>query len=125
MSARISLILASAILISGWQLPLKAQTADPLIYTVGKVFTTGSAPHAYILWQPGNPSTTYGKQFAIYRKEGSSSSLAPYSRLGRTKLQSGPGPIQALLKLGGRFDYNAGSVANRINTLLQGSNRHF
>ena len=117
MSARISLPLASAILIAGWQLPLKAQTADPLIYTVGKVFATDSEPHAYLLWQPGNPSTTYGKQFAIYRKEGNSASPAPYSRLGRTKLQSGPGAIHALLKLGGRFDFNAGSVANRINTL--------
>lgn len=117
MPARTALILASAILISGWQLPLKAQTADPLIYSVGKVFNTDSGPHAYILWQPGNPASTYGKEFAVYRKEGNSASPASYVRLGRTKLQSGPGPIQALLKLGGRFDFNAGSVANRINTL--------
>jgi hypothetical protein len=117
MSARISLLLTSTILVSGWQLPLKAQTADPLIYTVGKVFAADSGPHAYILWQPGNPATTYGKEFAVYRKEGNSASLAPYSRLGRTKLQNGPGAIHALLKLGGRFDFNADSVANRINTL--------
>ena len=117
MSVRIFFILASVLLLAGWQLPTKAQNGDPLIYTVGKVFQTDNAPHAYILWQPGNPATTYGKEFAVYRKEGTSDSPAPYVRLGRTKLQVGPGPIQALLKLGGQFDYNAQSVSRRINTL--------
>ncbi|MCH2061294.1 MAG: hypothetical protein MK183_11765, partial [Verrucomicrobiales bacterium] len=117
MSAKVPLILASVILITGWQLPVKAQNPDPLIYTVGKVFATDSGPHAYILWQPGSPAATYGKEFAVYRKEGNSTSPAPYIRLGRTKLQVGPGPIQALLRLGGKFDYNAGSVATRINTI--------
>lgn len=96
---------------------LFAQTSEPLIYTVGKVFPSGATHHAYVLWQPGDPSHTFGKQFAIYRKDGTSTSASPYVKLGQTKLQTGPHAIQALLKLGGQFDNNAGSVADRINTL--------
>lgn len=96
---------------------LQAQTTEPLIYTVGKVFPAGGQHYAYILWQPGDPATTFGKEFAVYRKDGDSNSTIPYTLLGRTKLQSGPGAMQALLKLGGKFDANASSVADRINTL--------
>jgi len=100
---------------------LFAQNSDPLIYTVGKVFPTGepagTTHHAYVLWQPGDPATTFGKQFAIYRKDGISTSANAYARLGQTKLQTGPRAIHALLKLGHQFDFNAGGVAARINSL--------
>tara|TARA_B110000908_G_scaffold172773_1_gene243047 strand:- start:25332 stop:28787 length:3456 start_codon:yes stop_codon:yes gene_type:complete len=96
---------------------LRAQTTEPLIYTVGKVFKATGHHYAYILWQPGEPASTFGKEFAVYRKDGDSNSINPYALLGRTKLQSGPGAMQALLKLGGKFDANASTVADRINTL--------
>lgn len=96
---------------------LQAQTTAPLIYTVGKVFPAGGNNFAYILWQPGDPTSTFGKEFAVYRKDGDSNSVNPYTLLGRTKLQSGPGAMHAILKLGGKYDANATTVANRINTL--------
>lgn len=98
-------------------LPALGQNADPLVYTVGKVYQTAPRPHAYVLWQPGDPLSTFGREFAVYRKNGDSNSVDPYVLLGRTRLQTGPGAIHALLKLGGRFDKNAGEVADRINTL--------
>ncbi len=97
--------------------PLFGQNTDPLVYTVGKIYQTAPQPHAYVLWQPGDPLSTFGREFAVYRKDGNSNSADPYFLLGRTRLQSGPGVIHALLKLGGRFDKNADSVADRINTL--------
>jgi len=100
---------------------VQGQTSDPLIYTVGKVFSDGPAHHAFVLWQPGDPAVTFGKEFAIYRKDGDVDSANPYARLGRTSLQSGPAVIHALLKLGGRFDHNAAMVADRINTLYADS----
>jgi len=94
-----------------------AQNTDPLIYTVGKVFQTDTDPKAYILWQPGNFKSTFGKQFAVYRKQGNPNSLSPYALLGRTKLQTSPGAVKALLKLGSTFDIDAQFVAERINTI--------
>ncbi len=100
-------------------LNLCAQTTDPLVYTVGKVFPDADSGNkmAYILWQPGDPSATFGKYFAIYRKSGDATSPDPYQILGRTQLQTSPAATHALLKLGGRIDFNASSVANRINAL--------
>ena len=98
-------------------LKVSAQNTDPLIYTVGKVFQTDNGRKAYILWQPGNSKSTFGKQFAIYRKVGKSTSPGQYELMGRTKLQTSQSSIKALLKLGLSIDIDAESVASRINTL--------
>jgi len=96
---------------------LRAQSSDPLIYTVGKTFDDGAGKIAYLLWQPGDPSVTFGKRFAIYRKSGPTNSPDPYQLLGRTQLQTSPAATHALLKLGDRFDFNANQVSPRINVL--------
>ncbi|HCQ38942.1 MAG TPA: hypothetical protein DIV39_07285, partial [Verrucomicrobiales bacterium] len=79
-----------------------AQNPDPLVYTVGKTFQTngGTGHHNYLLWQPGNAQTTFGKRFGIYSKNGDSVSASPYTLQGIQSLQVSPSAIQALLKLG-------------------------
>ena len=100
-----------------FSIKVSAQNTDPLIYTVGKVFQTDIGSKAYILWQPGNFKSTFGKQFAIYRKSGRSNNPSQYELIGRTKLQTSTGSIKALLKLGSSFDIDAKSVAVRVNAL--------
>jgi len=96
---------------------LRAQSSDPLIYTVGKAFDDGPGKITYLLWQPGDPAVTFGKRFAIYRKSGPANSPDPYQLLGKTQLQTSPAATHALLKLGDRFDFNANQVSPRINVL--------
>ncbi|MDP0490198.1 MAG: hypothetical protein Q7Q71_04020 [Verrucomicrobiota bacterium JB023] len=98
---------------------VSAQNADPLVFTVGKTFETneGSTLHDYVLWQPGDAATTFGKRFAIYRKTGDASSNAPYQRLGIQTLQTSPSAIQALLKLGAKFDADAAGLPEMIYAL--------
>lgn len=96
-----------------------AQNADPLVYTVGKTFETngGTTLHDYILWQPGDAKTTFGKRFGIYSKAGDSTSPNPYTLLGVQTLQTSPSAIQALLKLGEKFDKDARFLPARIVAL--------
>ncbi len=95
-----------------------AQNADPVVYTVGNTYDVGGGTHyAYLLWQPGDATTTFGKSFAIYRKNGAANSANPYARLSVQSLQTSPGAIHALLKLGGMIDANAAAAAARINLL--------
>ncbi|MGJ8726069.1 MAG: hypothetical protein ACSHYB_16050 [Roseibacillus sp.] len=96
-----------------------AQNADPLVYTVGKTFETnsGTTLHDYILWQPGDAKTTFGKRFGIYAKAGDSTSPTPYNLLGVQTLQTSPSAIQALLKLGEKFDKDARFLPTRIVAL--------
>ena len=98
---------------------LYAQNADPLVFTVGKTFETnsGSSLHNYLLWQPGDAATTFGKRFAIYSKPGDASSVNSYVRLGIQELQVSPSIIQALLKLGSLFDADASYLPERIVAL--------
>lgn len=94
-----------------------AQNADFLVYTVGKTFTVGGETWAYVLWQPGNASTTLGRKFAVYRKDGIAAAATPYTKLGVQGLQSSPSATKALLILGGQFDPAAEVVPGRINAL--------
>lgn len=96
-----------------------AQNADPLVYTVGKTFETngGTTLHDYILWQPGDAKTTFGKRFGIYSKAGDATSPNPYTLLGVQTLQTSPSAIQALLKLGEKFDKDARFLPMRITAL--------
>lgn len=121
MKAILSQPLASLLFVAGLlsgQLAT-AQNADPLVYTVGKTFPTngGTTLHNYLLWQPGDAKTTFGKRFGIYAKNGDANSAAPYQLLGIQTLQTSPSAIQALLKLGEEFDANGGEVAERIVAL--------
>jgi len=109
-----SLALGFAILSSS----LLAQNADPLVYTVGNSYpSVPGKTHNYLLWQPGDVTTTYGKKFAVYGKNGTASSVAPYVRLGIQAVQTSPSAIQALLMLGAQFDHDAGSLPERIVAL--------
>ena len=96
----------------------RAQNTAPLVYTVGNTYEVGNGDYyAYLLWQPGEAATTFGKSFAIYRKDGVATSPNPYQKLSVQCVQTSPSAIQALLKLGGQFDFNAAVVAERINLL--------
>ncbi|MGC6564505.1 MAG: hypothetical protein ACON38_02720 [Akkermansiaceae bacterium] len=98
--------------------PLSAQNADPLVFTVGNSYETSPGKvHNYLLWQPGDIATTYGKRFAVYGKPGIASSPNPYIRLGIQTVQTSPSAIQALLILGGQFDKDASSLPARITAL--------
>ncbi|MEM9079399.1 MAG: hypothetical protein AAGC74_01765 [Verrucomicrobiota bacterium] len=103
---------------------LFAQNPDPLVYTVGKTFETngGTTLHNYILWQPGDAATTFGKRFAIYSKDGDANSPNPYSRLGIQSVQSSPSAIQALLKLGALFDADGAGLPERLVALQAEAN---
>jgi hypothetical protein len=95
-----------------------AQNSDPVVYTVGNTYDVGGGKHyAYLLWQPGDATTTFGKSFAVYRKEGAVASPNPYARLSVQALQTSPSAIHAMLKVGGMFDANGDSAAERINLL--------
>lgn len=96
-----------------------AQNADPLIFTVGKTFPTngGTTLHNYLLWQPGDAATTFGKRFAIYAKAGDAGAANPYTKLGIQTLQTSPSAIQALLKLGEKFDADGAGLPEMIVAL--------
>lgn len=98
-----------------------SQTADPSVYTVGNTYTIEGKTYAYLLWQPGQASTTFGKSFAVYRKDGHAGAAGPYARLSVQRVQTSPGAIHALLKLGEQFDADRGRVAERINRLYSES----
>jgi len=106
-----SLALGFAILSSS----LLAQNADPLVFTVGNSYpSVAGKSHNYLLWQPGDVTTTYGKKFAVYGKDGAASSASPYLRLGIQSVQTSPSAIQALLMLGAQFDHDADALPGRI-----------
>lgn len=95
-----------------------AQNADPLVFTVGNSYETSpTSSHNYLLWQPGDVATTYGKRFAVYGKSGDATSSNPYVRLSIQVVQTSPSAIQALLKLGARFDHDAAALPERITAL--------
>lgn len=98
---------------------LQAQNADPLVYTVGKTFETdaGKSTYNYMLWQPGDAATTFGKRFGIYAKKGDADSLDAYALVGIQSLQSSPSAIQALLKLGEQIDADHAGLPERIVAL--------
>ena len=97
---------------------LLAQNADPLVFTVGNSYATSPGKsHNFLLWQPGDINTTYGKRFAVYGKSGLTTSPSPYIRLGIQAIQTSPSAIQALLILGERFDHDAASLPERITAL--------
>lgn len=108
------IVLLAAFLVAG----SFAQNADPLVYTVGNSYrTTKVTAHNYLLWQPGDITTTYGKRFAVYEKPGDAASPQPYVRLSIQTVQTSPSAIQALLKLGEKFDHDASALPRRITTL--------
>jgi hypothetical protein len=97
---------------------LLAQNADPLVFTVGNSYpSVAGKSHNYLLWQPGDVTTTYGKKFAVYGKVGVASSAQPYVRLAIQSVQTSPSAIQALLMLGGQFDHDADALPGRIVAL--------
>ena len=95
-----------------------AQNADPLVFTVGNSYATGGGnSHNYLLWQPGDVATTFGKRFAVYGKSGEPDSVDPYTRLSIQSVQTSPSAIQALLMLGAKFDHDAAALPERITAL--------
>lgn len=99
--------------------PLFAQNSDPLVFTVGQTYSTNgnTTRHNYLLWQPGDAATTFGKRFAVYAKDGVANDSAPYTRVSIQKLQTSPSAIQALLKLGDEIDADQGFLPMRITAL--------
>lgn len=93
---------------------LHAQSTDQLVVTTGTTVVSGDQTYAYILWQPGEISATFGKRFAIYSKSGPLDSPLPFSRLGIQTLQTNPETIRALLRLGEKIDFNAAAANLRI-----------
>ncbi|BCX49496.1 hypothetical protein HAHE_34040 [Haloferula helveola] len=91
-----------------------AQNTDRLVVTSGTSYTKDGKPHAYVLWQPGDISTTLGMRFGVFRKEGGIASGLPYQRVGIQTLQANPETIRALLHLGEKVDFNGGVVFDRI-----------
>lgn len=106
-------------LLLAWSSLAPAQNADPLIFTVGKTFETngGATLHNYLLWQPGDAATTFGKRFAIYAKDGDAGAANPYTKLGIQTLQTSPSAIQALLKLGEKFDADGAGLPEMVVAL--------
>jgi len=108
---------AALALALGLTLPAPAQNADYMVYSVGKTFTIGGETWAYLLWQPGDASTTLGRRFAVYRKDGDIASPNPYARLGIQTVQTSPAATKALLILGAKFDHTPNVVPGQINAL--------
>jgi hypothetical protein len=108
----------SAVLLAGPV--LHAQNPDPLVYTVGKTFVTGAGAtrHNFLVWQPGDVATTFGKRFAVYSKNGGVDAPGPYALLGIQTVQTSPSAIQALLVLGAQFDADAATVPPRVATMF-------
>ena len=103
-------------------LSTQAQNSDPLVYTVGQTFDTSSnsgspTHHNYILWQPGDAATTFGKRFGIYSKSGDASATGNFERIGIQALQTSPSAIQAILVLGEKFDADGAALPERIVAL--------
>lgn len=100
-------------------LTLKGQNTDPLVYTVGKTYPSqnSKATYDYLLWQPGDAATTFGKTFAVYRKEGDAEAASPFQRISVQKVQTAPAPILAMLKLGSHFDADFKDLPERITVL--------
>jgi len=98
---------------------LIAQNPDPLVFTVGNSYSapSSSKSYNYILWQPGDFATTYGKRFAVYSKDGPTDSEDPFVRLGVQTLQVSPSTIHALLILGAKIDHDKDSLPGRIQAL--------
>ena len=92
-----------------------AQNTDKLVITAGTSYQKDGRTHAYVLWQPGDISTTLGMRFGVFRKEGDISSAGSYQRVGITVLQSNPETIRALLELGAKVDFHAATAVQRIN----------
>ena len=102
-----------------WAGQLFAQNSDKLVITSGNVCESGGRYYAYVLWQPGDITSTFGKRFAIYRKNGDIPSADAYTKLGTQELQKNPATIRALLKLGEKVDFNASVVNSRIAGIYQ------
>jgi len=97
---------------------LSAQNADPLVFTVGNSYPVdGGNSCNYLLWQPGDVSTTFGKRFAVYGKAGEPASGNPYTRLSIQAVQTSPSAVQALLILGEKVDHDAAALPERITAL--------
>ncbi len=94
-----------------------AQNTDKLVVTSGTSYEKDGRTHAYVMWQPGDISTTLGMRFGVFRKDGGIASGNPYQRVGITVLQSNPETIRALLELGGKVDFNAYAVNSRIASI--------
>jgi len=99
--------------------PLHAQATDRLLSTVGTVVERDGHHYAYILWQPDEAATTFGKRFAIYSKTGDIPSAAPYARKGIQTLQTSPETIRAMLNLGDKVDFDPGAAAPQIAKVYQ------
>jgi len=109
-------ILALAAVAAG---PVRAQTTQNLLSTVGTVVERDGHHYTYILWQPDKAASTFGKRFAIYRKNGDIPSAAPYVRLGIQTLQTSPETIRAMLNLGDKVDFDPGAAAPQIAKVYQ------
>ncbi|MCW1886811.1 hypothetical protein OKA04_18875 [Luteolibacter flavescens] len=99
--------------------PLSAQGTDPLLTTVGTTVSADGKTHAYVLWQPGNAASTFGKRFAIYSKPGPIGAAGNFTRLGIQTLQTSPATIRALLVLGEKIDVAGEHAPERIDGLYR------
>lgn len=98
-----------------------AQGTDPLLTTVGTTVEEVGKHHAYILWQPGEAGTTFGKRFSINRKNGPADSPSPFTRVGIQTLQTSPNTIRAMLEVAAVIDLSHKSLPRRIDGLYRES----
>ena len=116
---RLSAFLA-AVWMTGLLVPCtNGQDTDKLVVTSGTAFERDGTTRAYLLWQPGSITTTFGMRFGVYRKPGKLDAVIPYERVGIQTLQSNPETLRALLRLGDKVDFNSGMVVNRIAGIYQ------
>ena len=118
-------LLASLAIAACLALPAAAQDVNEsaTLHTVGRTITANGRLHDYIVWQPGDAATTFGKSFTVYRKSGPATSTDTYKLLSRQSLQTAPAAILALLKLGSTFDHDAPNLAPPIAALLSSNGR--
>ncbi|GAA5484713.1 hypothetical protein [Haloferula sargassicola] len=96
-----------------------AQNTDKLVITSGTSYAKDGRTHAYVMWQPGDISTTLGMRFGVFRKDGPIASANPYARVGITVLQGNPETVRALLELGEKVDFNGHMVNARIASIYR------
>jgi len=111
-AAAIALLLAAVT-------PLHAEGTDDTLTSVGTSISVGAARHAFLLWQPGDATATFGRRFSINRKDGAPGAATPYVRTGIQTLQTSPATIRAMLELGTIVDRAHAAAPGRIDALYR------
>lgn len=98
---------------------VSGQGTDPLLTTVGTTVEADGRTYTYILWQPGEAGTTFGKRYAVYSKEGDLAANSDFQRLGIQRVQTNPTTIRALLEVGAKIDADAEDAPTRIDGIYR------